>query len=265
MSDAGIRGMRAAGEDALALAAALTTEQWSLESAATGWSVKDVYLHIGALLALLQAAVNGAEVPPVGIEPLNNRIVAQRRDWSVNQATDFLREQLDSATQTFEPLQDEPAASTAVPLLDLGTYPLHSIADMFAFDISTHIRLDVTSPRGPVEAVLPALDETRLAPAVSWLIGGLQQMQAELKSAILKPISLHLTGPAARTIQISRSTDAVVVNEPPSSVEQSAVTLTSTTADFLAWSTRRLAWTNVVQVDGDHAVAATFLDTVNLI
>lgn len=265
MSHAGIRGMRAAGEDALALAATLNTEQWSLESAATGWSVKDVYLHMGALLALLQAAVNGADVPAVGIEPLNDSIVAERRDWSVQQATDFLAEQLDAAVQTFVPLQDEPAASTVVPLLDLGAYPLNAIADMFAFDISAHVRLDVVRPRGPIEAELPALDETRLIPAVSWLIGGLQRMQPELKSAILEPISLHLTGPAARTIQISRSAIGVIVNEPPNPAEQSAVTLTSTTADFLAWSTKRLAWANVVHVDGDHAAAAAFLDAVNLI
>ncbi|TRW89150.1 hypothetical protein FK535_02545 [Mycolicibacterium sp. 018/SC-01/001] len=265
MSYAGIRGMRAAGEDALALAAALTAEQWSLESAATGWSVKDVYLHMGALLALLQDAVNGADVPPMGIEALNDTIVAARRDWTVQETTTFLAEQLDAAVQTFGPLQDEPAASATVPLLDLGTYPLHAIADMFAFDISTHVRLDVAAPRGPVDVALPALDETRLAPAVSWLIGGLQKMQPELTSAILQPISLQLTGPAARTIQISRSTDSVVVHEPPDPAEKSAAMLTSTTADFLAWSTKRLAWANVVQVVGDHAVATTFLDAVNLI
>jgi hypothetical protein len=44
-----------------------------------------------------------------------------------------------------------------------------------------------------------------------------------------------------------------------------AATLTSTTADFLAWSTTRLPWRERVSIDGDSAVAAAFLDALNLV
>jgi hypothetical protein len=45
----------------------------------------------------------------------------------------------------------------------------------------------------------------------------------------------------------------------------SATTLTSTNEDFLAWSTTRLPWRQLVSIDGDQAVAAEFLDALNLI
>ena len=41
--------------------------------------------------------------------------------------------------------------------------------------------------------------------------------------------------------------------------------VTSSTADFLAWSTTRLPWRQLVKVDGDEAAAADFFDALNLI
>jgi hypothetical protein len=37
-------------------------------------------------------------------------------------------------------------ASVPAPMFDLGSHPLHSIADMFTFDMPTHLRYDI-SPR----------------------------------------------------------------------------------------------------------------------
>jgi hypothetical protein len=36
-------------------------------------------------------------------------------------------------------LQEEPTASTQAQLLDLGSYPLQAIPDMFSFDFYTHL------------------------------------------------------------------------------------------------------------------------------
>lgn len=265
MSHSGIRGMRAAGDDALALAAAISDHQWSAPSAAQGWSVKDVFVHMGALLELLQAAIGGAAAPPIGIEELNQHVVAERRDWLPARTIDFLRDQLETAVPTFTALQDEPMASTETSLLDLGTYSLHAIPDMFSFDLTAHLHYDVLRPRGPIDLPVPALDEMRLAPAVSWLVGGLSQMQPGLADHIEAPITVRLVGPGARQIQLSTTGEGITVAEPPDADTPSAATLTSTTADFLGWSTRRLPWPTLVQVDGDTRVAEAFLDTVNLV
>jgi hypothetical protein len=52
-------------------------------------------------------------------------------------------------TELFSSLQEEPMASAQTPMLDLGTYPLHAIVDMFTFDMTTHLRYDILAPLGP--------------------------------------------------------------------------------------------------------------------
>jgi hypothetical protein len=81
MSLAGISGMRAAAGDLMEVARGLNEGEWHTPSAAVGWSVQDVVSHVGCLLEVLQAAVRGEAVPDSGIEPLNEVMVAGRRDW----------------------------------------------------------------------------------------------------------------------------------------------------------------------------------------
>ncbi len=264
MSEAGIVGMRAAGQDALAAAAVLTPEHWAAPSAASGWSVKDVYVHMGSLLELVQAAIGGAAAPPVGVEKLNDQLVEQRRAWSPRDAVRFLTEQLDAALTVFTALQVEPVASNPVPLLDLGIYPGHSIADMFAFDLMAHLRWDVLAPRGPVPAApIPNLGALQLGPAVDWLLGGLPQMQPDLGDHVLAPIGLNLTGPGGRAVALTSINGTLTVTD--SADTNPVVTITSSTTDFVAWSTTRSSWLPLVDVDGDYEVAAAFLRAVNLI
>jgi hypothetical protein len=41
--------------------------------------------------------------------------------------------------------------------------------------------------------------------------------------------------------------------------------MTSSTSDFLAWSTKRLPWEPLVSIDGDTGAAGRFLTALNLI
>jgi hypothetical protein len=99
---------------------------------------------------------------------------------------------------------------------------------------------------------------------MSWLLGGIPKMQADLASHLIAPLALRLTGPAAANILISTEAGIISVN-PLRPSDKPAATLTSTTADFLAWSTTRLPWRALVAVAGDHKVAGEFLDAINLI
>jgi uncharacterized protein (TIGR03083 family) len=265
MSKDGIHGMRAAGDDLLDIASRLTEDQWQLASTAAGWSIKDVFVHLGSLLELLQGAVSGAAVPDAGIEELNDRVVSTRRDWTPAEATKFLQEQLSAALGAFTGLQNEPVASTLVPMLDLGTYPLHAVADMFSFDMTTHLRYDILAPLGPIHLSAPALDETRLRPAVSWLIQGLSQMQADLSSHLLAPISLELTGPGHRQVLLTSDAGVLAVSQAADATVDAIATVTSTTVDFLGWSTQRMPWNPLVHISGDRQVAEHFLNALNLV
>jgi uncharacterized protein (TIGR03083 family) len=264
MSLAGISGMRAAAGDVIEVARSLNESEWQIPSAAAGWSVQDVVSHVGCLLELLQAAVGGEAVPDSGIEPINEVMVAARRGWDTARTVDNVEKQLDQAITLFTPLQEAPMASVETPMLDLGTYPLHAIADMFTFDMTTHLRYDILAPRGPINRQLGPLDEARLGPSVSWLLGGIPKMQPDLAGHLTAPLALHLTGPGARNVLIRAQASAIFV-DPLRSPDEAAATLTSTTGDFLAWSTARLPWRTLVTIEGDQSAATAFLDTINLI
>lgn len=168
---AGMTGMRCAADDILAVGATLDEREWQTPSAAAGWSVHDNIIHIGSLLELLQAAVRGEPVPDSKLEPPNDIEDAERRDWETSRTVDNLQKQLDQTPRVFAPLQEKPMASVRTPMLDLGTYPRHAIADMFTFYMTVHLRYDILAPRGPITRDLPLLDETRLSPSVAWLLG----------------------------------------------------------------------------------------------
>jgi uncharacterized protein (TIGR03083 family) len=264
MSLAGISGMRAAAGDLIEVARSLSEAEWQTPSAATGWSVQDVVNHVGCLLELLQAAVGGEDLPDSGIERLNEVMVARRRGWDTERTVNNVEKQLEQAIALFTPLQEPPMASAGTSMFDLGTYPLHAITDMFTFDMTTHLRYDILAPRGPINRELRPLDETRLVPSVSWLLGGIAKMQPDLAGHLTAPLALHLTGPGARNVLVRAQAGAVFV-DPLRSPDEAAATLTSTTSDFLAWSTTRLPWRTLVTVEGDQSAATAFLDAINLV
>ena len=154
MSRAGIIGMRSAAGDLADIGRVLDDTEWQTPSAAAEWWVRNVISHIGCLLELLQAAVRG-EALRQRIEPLNDAMVAERRSWDNTRILENVQKQLEQAIATFIPLQDEPNASVDAPMLDLGTYPLHAIADMFTFDMTTHLRYDIVTLGVPSPSSFP--------------------------------------------------------------------------------------------------------------
>ena len=216
-------------------------------------------------MAYLMAAVGGAAVPGMGIEELNEVQVAQKRGLDGARTMAFVRSELATALQTFAPLQEEPLASATAPLQDLGTYPLHAIVDMFTFDITTHVRYDIVQPRGPIQATLRRLDEQQLGPAVSWLLAGIPLMQRKLPREFAGPLGLDLTGPARTQVTISSDGAAITATPSADSAFEPRAVITSSTDDFLAWSTTRLPWQQLVSVEGDRDEAARFLNALNLV
>jgi hypothetical protein len=218
------------------------------------------------LLGDLVDAVNGELAPPpgMGIEALNDVQVAEWRGRDARETIEFVETQLAKALPVFTPLQEEPYASTEAQLLDLGTYPLHAIVDMFTFDFMTHLRFDILKPRGPIDRNIEPLDEERLGPAISWLLGGIPKMQPDLWRHLDGPVGLALTGPAATSVVLRPIDQAIVIATKDAESSEPLATVTSTTTDFLAWSTTRLRWRDVVRVEGDDSVAGDFLDALNL-
>ncbi|MCX5238931.1 maleylpyruvate isomerase N-terminal domain-containing protein [Streptomyces prunicolor] len=262
-----MKGFRLATQDLLLLADTLDDADWNRPSGAGNWSVKDVFSHTGQLISLLVSAVQGTlqyPDPPLGIEPLNEVLVGATRGQAPAAIVDFLRVQSELAFPVFDSLQDEPLASSTAELLDLGIYELHAIANMFSFDFATHLRFDLLGPRGPLDAEVPPMDDDRMEPSVYWLLGGIPKMQRDLHRSLLAPLALDLTGPASTRVVLHRVGDTILV-EDPATAPAPAAQVTSSTFEFLAWSTTRIPWREATEVTGDTSIAATFLDELNLI
>ncbi|MFD8726286.1 hypothetical protein ACFV2H_52410, partial [Streptomyces sp. NPDC059629] len=134
---------------------------------------------------------------------------------------------------------------------------------MFAFDLATHLHWDVLGPRGPLARELPPPGEDQIAASLSWLIGGIPQMQPGLAAALTAPLTLHFTGPGGRTVTLRPDASRITVDDGPSAA--AAATVTSTGYDALAWTTRRAPWRERTRVTGDLVTASRFLDQLNLI
>lgn len=146
----------------------------------------------------------------------------------------------------------------------LGTYPLHNMADLCAFDFYAHLRGDILAPRGPLRHQPPPPDEARLRPAVGWLLAGLPNMQPGLIDSLTGAIQLTLTGPGGGGWMLEPEEGRITVR-PVTAHSRAAATVGSTAHDFTAWVTTRSPWRDCTTVTGDHQVADRFLDALNLV
>lgn len=268
MTQAAVDAVRVESNRVLEIARSLTAEQWERPSACAGWRVQDVFTHLGAAFQLV-ADPSSMPVPSAdeGMEAAQEVPVAERRDWTPEQVIASYEEWSGRALEAFAFLQSEDMAELPLEMGDLGTHPMHYVADAYAFDHYTHLRFDVAAPHGPIELPDLPMDEAVLAPTVGWLIQGLPQMQYErLEAVMARPFAISLAGPGGgQWTAYPTNEDGHAVRVDDGLGMDAAFTATSSTHDFVGWSTQRVPWADVVTVDGDEAYAADILDAINLI
>jgi uncharacterized protein (TIGR03083 family) len=263
MSREGLASVARSIDEVKQVITTLTDEEWARPSGCTGWSVRDLVAHMSSNY---KETVDPSPPPPEPLdlpaERLMDVLVGLRDGWTNAQIRDEYLQYCDGALAALTALQDEPMASTVIPLADLGRYPMHLLADAYAFDHYCHLRIDLLAPRGPIERDLPPADDALVGPAVGWMLAGIPQMQPGLEQSLTGRIRLVLTGTGGGTWDISRDGDAIVVGAPQGDAD---VTVTSDAHDFVLWGTVRTPWRDACTVDGDELVAATFLDALNIV
>jgi uncharacterized protein (TIGR03083 family) len=240
----------------------LEPQEWELPSRCAGWSVRDLVAHTGSnFRVVVEPASAPAEPPPVA-EDLQELLVAQRRGWSSSQVAEEFTTFAQPALAAFRALQEEPTASSPITLSELGTYPLHRLADAFAFDLWCHLHVDLLAPTGPVQRDVPAPEDDLLRPAVGWMLTGLPQMCPAVSRVLDRPLALELTGPGGGTWTL-------VPGEPLLQLVQGrqdpVAVATSPAVDFVLWGTGRAPWREHVALEGDTAYAARVLDEVDVV
>ena len=266
MSRAGLASIARSIDEVKQVITSLTDEEWTRPSGCAGWAVRDLVAHMSSNY---KETVDPSPPPSVPLdlpaERLMDLLVEARHGWSHEQIRDEYLQFCDAALATLGALQEEPLASTVIPLADLGHYPMHELADAFAFDHYCHLRIDLLAPHGPIQREVPPADDALAGPAVRWMLTGIPQMQPGLEQNLAGLIRLVLTGPGGGTWDIARDGATIVIDEPDRPDGDPDVTVTSGAHDFVLWGTVRTAWRAACAIEGDHTVASTFLDELNVV
>jgi uncharacterized protein (TIGR03083 family) len=264
VSKEAVVALRLAVDEVKSVVSSLTDEEWSRPSGCAGWSVRDLVAHMSSnYKETVDPSPLPAEPVQLPAERMMDLLVEPRKDWTNQQILAEYLDYCDKAVDVLASFQDEPLASTVIPLADLGSYPMHQLADAYAFDHYCHLRIDLLAPRGPIERAVPAADATRIGPAVRWMITGMPQMQQNLGASLSAPIVLVLTGPGGGEWTIAPSGSDIVVTAGASAA--AVATVSSSGHDFVDWGTQRSNWRGHCSVTGDESVVARFLDALNII
>jgi len=264
MTEQAIDALRAIHSEIRTMASTLTAEQWQSPSACEGWRVQDVFAHVTSNLkeVVEPAPPPEGEVPDIGAEAAMEAMVAPRKDWTPEQLMAEYDQYADGWLAAMAAMQEEPTASTEMPLADLGTHPLHLVANAFAFDHYCHLRIDLADVAGE----LTAADDTMVRPGIDWMIAGMPQMQPDaLKAAVTSPLVLNLTGPGGGQWTISPAGDHALIGVTAGASSDAVATISSSAHDFVSWGTKRSDWRQACELTGDTSVATSFLDTVDII
>jgi uncharacterized protein (TIGR03083 family) len=246
MTTAAVDALRADHVALASMAGTLAPEEWAAPSACEGWAVRDV---LGHMTQLFRQVVDPGALPPPdpsgSTERTQDRWVEALRELPVDEVVADYRRLGAQAIAALAGLQGN---DTPIDLGDLGTHPMHLVANAFSFDHYTHIRADLLSPRGPLDRPAPPADERHLAAAADWIVAGIPQMSP---GAVGEPVELVLTGPGGRTARLGEGEPVVRVS--------------SSIADLVLWSTGRRSWRDLdVRFDGDADAGARFCDAVHV-
>ena len=264
MSKAGLAALEIAVQEVKTVISSLTEEEWSRPSGCKGWTVRDLVAHMSSNYK------ETVDPSPAPAEPINlpaermmDMLVDMRDGWTNQQILDEYLAFADQAVAVLASMQEEPLASTVIPLADRGSYPMNQLADAYAFDHYCHLRIDLLAPDGPIERKMPNADAVRLAPAIGWMITGMPQMQADLGRTLSAPITLTLTGPGGGVWTIAPAGADITVT--PGKTPGTVADVSSNGHSFINWGTQRSDWREHCKVTGDEPVAAQFLDALNII
>lgn len=267
MSEQAVEAFVSERDVALGVLRGLSAAEWSAPSGCEGWSVQDVVTHMASALQLV-ADPEHAEFPDPALptEAGLDAVVARRRSWTADETLGTYEQVSAKAIDALRGLQAEGVRDTELDLGGLGTHPMHLLANAFAFDLYTHLRIDLLAPRGPLARDLPAPVDAVLEATVEWLLAGMPQMcTPALQPVLTRPWTLVLDGPGGGTWAISPSDSDRACTVGPGAAAGAAATVTSSTADFVWWSTKRGDWRDRATVSGDVPYASAVLDAIDLI
>ena len=191
--------------------------------------------------------------------------VDERRGWSSAEVAAEYHEWSQKALDALAQMNEEPMASTVIPLGNLGAHPMHILANALVFDHYCHLRWDLLRPNGPLDRPELPSDDACMQPILEWMLTGLPQMCASELAFMDRPLNLDFTGAGASTWVLRPGSPQGSCE--PGQATDAAATLTSTAHDFVCWGTKRRPWRDMsATITGNDINYGTrVLDAVNII
>ncbi|MEV6067908.1 maleylpyruvate isomerase N-terminal domain-containing protein [Nocardia sp. NPDC052001] len=241
---------------------ALDAGEWAAPSAAAGWNVRDVLVHMtGAVRAAITPAALRA-MTTGQIERVNDRVVAENASGTPEQA--FADFEIWSARGITGLTAATIPGVAGLPLRvgELGWFPLRLFPALYVFDWHTHLRHDIAPA---LEHPAPETDARRMSAILDWLLALLEQSHRAPLRWLDAPVALTLSGPGGGTWRIEPA-PRNRLRVAPGDETGTAARIRAVALEFPLWSTTRRPWTDCeVSVDGDAALGARFLDSINLV
>jgi uncharacterized protein (TIGR03083 family) len=266
MTTEAISALDAERARALELFRSLSAQEWAAPSDCAGWRVQDVAAHMGAVFHTIAdpGSIDGGSSPDV--EANAEVPVGARKDWTSAEVMADYEEWGAKGREALVALQGQGVATTVVPLANLGSHPLHLLANALVFDHYCHLRWDIAAPNGPVGRDLPQ-DPAVLTETMTWMLAGLPQMCTDALSVVDRPVTLVLDGPGGGGWSLQPPTEpGGLTSVVPDADGSAAAVVRSTAHEFVCWGTKRRDWRSMgVSIEGDEAYAAQVLDAFNVI
>ncbi len=261
MSSPHLPALRDERRAVLEFCADLTDADLAATSAAPGWSIADVLVHI---TTITRAVITPASVPYMttrNVEALNEQLVDERRAHGPGYAIDEFATWSRRATTALTMLTTPGPKLIRVPLGELGWYPLSLTPAILLFEWHTHLRYDIAPA---LDRPTPATDARRMAALLTWLTAQLERSHREALGWLDAVVALTLGGPGGGTWLLDPRGGRLRVR--PGEAVGAATHIAALSLEFPQWSTRRVPWRACeVTVTGDVEVGTRVLDSINLL
>ncbi|MGV9679277.1 DinB family protein [Nocardia sp. NPDC003482] len=239
----------------------LDAAQWAAASAATGWSIGDVVLHLTTAARALVTPALAAVMTSRDLERLNDQWVDEARSHSTKHLLDDYARWSERACRALRVATAPGPGLIRLPLGELGWYPLRLVPAMFVADWHIHLRHDIAPA---VDREPPPTDPHRMRTVLVWLTTLLARSHREALSWLDAPVALTLTGQGGGTWRIEPRGGRLRVR--PGQATGAAAHIAGLAPEFPQWSTRRTPWRAcAVAVTGDAELGARVLDSINLV
>jgi uncharacterized protein (TIGR03083 family) len=264
MSRAAVAALQAESDRAAELFRSLSPDEWAAPSGCVGWRVQDVACHMASVFHSIAdpATIEGGSSHDV--EENAEVPVQSRRAWSVDQVMAEYAEWAGKGIDALAGLQEPPMHDTVIPLANLGSHPMHILANAIVFDHYCHLRHDIGAAV-PRAAALPQ-DDAALSATLEWMLAGIPQMCEGALASCSQGVNLAFVGPAAGAWALRPGADGGRWTVEPGP-DAALPTATGSAHSFVSWATKRADWRiSGVLLGGPNADgAAVTLDALNVI